>query len=503
MAQRDKEDCPVWFDDPGDVGRLRDVLARANFTDGGVVEALGVKSVRSLSEHRPGALLRRTSGGRPIDTLIRLLLMGVPVEGDAAREAIAPMTLEDWLEAGLIEARGTKVRGTVQLLPFQGLLVAFDRSPSLGVAVSPKYVMGIGSSSLTLATLTVRRPSRLTLDLGTGCGFQAVLAARHSDRVVAVDRNPRAVSLARLNTRLNSLPNVECLEGDLFGPVEGRQFDLIVSNPPFVMSPERRYIYRDSGMAGDCITRTIVRRVPAFLSEGGYCQILTNWAHIAGQDWQERLAGWFEETGCDAWVMRSHTDEPEEYASEWIGHTERDDPDEFSRRMDRWLAYYREERIEAVSSGLIAMRRRSGKANWFRADDGAEKIIGSAGDAVARGFEAQDFLATMHDDSVLMAQCLRVSPDVRLEQRFVPSPQGWAMIESGVRLVRGLAYSGNADTCMANLIGQCDGQHRLGDLVDDMVSALEAERDGLARECLDVVRRLIERGFLVPEGPGR
>ena len=176
MAQRDPEDCPVWFDDPEDVGRLRDVLARANFTDSGVVEALGVTSVRSLSERRLAVLLRRTSRGRPLDTLIRLFLMGVPVEGDAAREAVAPMTLGGWLQAGLVQARGAEVSGTVQLLPFQGLLVAFDRPPSPGAAVSPKYVMGIGSSSLTLAALAVRRPSRLTLDLGTGCGFQAILA---------------------------------------------------------------------------------------------------------------------------------------------------------------------------------------------------------------------------------------------------------------------------------------------------------------------------------------
>jgi len=58
-----------------------------------------------------------------------------------------------------------------------------------------------------------------------------------------------------------------CVEGDLFGPALGKSFDLVISNPPFVVSPERRYIYRDSDLEGDEICRKIVREAPRFLSE--------------------------------------------------------------------------------------------------------------------------------------------------------------------------------------------------------------------------------------------
>ena len=98
---------------------------------------------------------------------------------------------------------------------------------------------------------------------------------------------------------------MECREGDLFEPVAGMTFDLIVSNPPFVISPESRYIYRDSGMAGDEVCRKICREAPRFMTDGGFCQIICNWAEFKGQDWRERLKTWFEGSGCDVWVMRN------------------------------------------------------------------------------------------------------------------------------------------------------------------------------------------------------
>jgi len=498
MTARNHGHQPVSLKNANDYARVRDVLAGADFTDRGVVGLLGVESARALSGCDVAQLLRRTNQATPLDTLIRLFLIGAPVEVGAARRAIAPMTLDDWIEAGLLQIRGTSVVAPLELLPFQGLVLAFDHPRRIEKGLSRNYVMGIGSSTLTLANLTVRRASSRTLDLGTGCGFLAFLAAPHSDRVLAVDRNPRAVHLAEFNARLNDLANVESREGDLFEPVEGEKFDLVVSNPPFVISPERRYIYRDSGMHGDQVSRTIVRQVPSFLNEGGYCQILCNWAHVKGQDWKDRLAEWFGDTGCDAWVMRSDTLESDAYAAKWIRHTERDDPDRFDRRFAEWVAYYDRERIEAISGGLITMRRVSGRANWFRADDGPEKMLGPAGEFVARGFELRDFLEQTRDDATLLGARLRVSPDARFEQCMKPCPEGWQVIESELRLARGLAYSGHVDPYMARMIARCDGRHPLDELVDGLASDVGKDKGEITSACLEIVRRLIEQGFLLP-----
>ncbi len=360
--------------------------------------------------------------------------------------------------------------------------------------------MGVASSTLTLANLTVRRHARLALDLGTGCGIQALLGAQHSDRVLAVDRNPRAVQLAAFNAKLNGISNVECLEGDLFEPVQGHTFDLVIANPPFVISPEMRYTYRDSGMEADQICRKIVRQAPEFVREGGYCQILCNWAEYTGQDWRERLSGWFEGTGCDVWVIRSETRDAGTYASTWIRHTERAQPEQFAQRFEEWMAYYEEQGIDAIGAGLITMRRSKGRRNWFRADDAPEKMLGPCGDHIVQGFELRDFLETVRDDSTLLNTRLRVSPDVRLERQSVPSTEGWAEQVVQLHLTRGLAYSGRIDPFVANLVIGCDGQRRLSDLVADMAASLGADPVSIASTCCGVVRGLIERGFLVQDG---
>ena len=498
MAPHDPGEGPFVFRDPDTPQRLREVLAHADFTSRGIAQTLGAETVRSASSQDVPLLLRRTGGATPQETLIRLFFIGVPVDADAAAKAVAPMQLEEWVRLGLLELRGTSAVGSVQVMPLEDLVLAHDQPQQIRTGLAPDYVMGIGSSSLTLANVTVRRPSARTLDLGTGCGLQALLAAPHSGQVLATDRNQRAVRLAAFNARLNGMENVACRDGDLFEPVRGLKFDLVVTNPPFVVSPESRYIYRDSGLGGDEVVRSIVRQVPAYLTEGGFCQMLCNWAHVAGQDWRERLAGWFAGSECDAWVMRTDTLDAPAYAVKWIRHTERDDPEAFQRRFDQWVAYYERQRIEAVSGGVITLRRRTAAANWVCTDEGPEKMLGSAGESVALLFELRDFLETVRDDETLLRQRLSLSPDARLEQHFRPSEGAWAVAESELRLQRGLAYSGRVDPYFACVLAQFDGRRPLGELAADLAAMIQEDPAKMRPACLEMVRRLIERGFLLP-----
>jgi len=78
------------------------------------------------------------------------------------------------------------------------------------------------------------RPEAEVLDMGTGSGVCAVFAARHARRVVAVDINASAVRCARVNALLNRAEGrVDVRHGDLFDPIAGERFDLILFNPPF------------------------------------------------------------------------------------------------------------------------------------------------------------------------------------------------------------------------------------------------------------------------------
>jgi len=273
---------------------------------------------------------------------------------------------------------------------------------------------------------------------------------------------------------------------------------LIVTNPPFVVSPDTRYIYRDSGMPGDQICQRIVQEIPEFLEEGGYAQMLCNWVEPSDQDWRERLATWFVGSGCDAWVMRAERRDAAVYASTWIRHTESFHQSEHLRYFEEWMDYYRELGIEAISAGLITMRRRSGARNWFRADEAPAKMIGAAGEFVELGFALTDFLTTRPSDSDLLDTPLLVSPEVRLEQTWAPGEQ--QMVEEGatLQLVRGLAYAGKVDPLMARLVFHCDGQRRLGELVAEVAEALGTEPATIEPQVCNLLRQLIQQGFLLP-----
>ena len=112
------------------------------------------------------------------------------------------------------------------------------------------------------------------LDMGTGAGALALAAARRGAHVTAVDRTYRAVLATRLNARLARLP-VEVLHGDLFGPVAGRRFDLVVSNPPYVPTPwaapgrHRAAVAWDAGADGRLLLDRICRRAHTSLRPGG------------------------------------------------------------------------------------------------------------------------------------------------------------------------------------------------------------------------------------------
>jgi hypothetical protein len=143
--------------------------------------------------------------------------------------------------------------------------------------------------------------------------------------------------LCNFNARLNGIDNIEMLMGDGFQPVAGRTFDLILSNPPFLHHPQLDYMFCDNSMELDQLCRRLVKEAPAFLNEGGYMQMLCEWAQVNDQPWEERIAEWLEGTGCDAWVMKGLTQYPEEYAQHRIRETTQDTGRDRSCTRAIWL----------------------------------------------------------------------------------------------------------------------------------------------------------------------
>jgi SAM-dependent methyltransferase len=376
---------------------------------------------------------------------------------------------------------GTRAR--VALFPFDDLVIVSDRLTPRGR--EPRdHVMDVSSPSLLLASVTLCRQVGSALDLCTGSGVQAFLAARHAARVVAVDVNPRALNFAAFGAHLSRIANVELRQGDLYEPVAGERFDLIVANPPYVVSPETDLLFRDGGLPGDSFNEGIVRRAPAFLEQGGYAHVVVNWAHGADEHWSVPLRRWVADTGCDAFLLRQASQGPLDYAALW-NRDLRDDQAAYAGALDRWTEYHRRHGIEAIGSGVVILRRRDG-ANWIRAEELSSELLLPADHHIARLFENQDYLAT-RGERALLDDCFRLVDDHVLEQT-VRLGEGGGTQRSVLGLENGLRWRVALDANTAMVLSRFDGRRPLR----------EALPDRFVNAGVGAVRRLVELGFVEP-----
>lgn len=482
---------------PDVVTRLRDALHRADFTYDAVAGALGPVAHAALSRNETTPGLRATRDGSPLSTLTRLFLLQTPVPVADVERAL-PDLLDPLCVAGLLERSVGEVRARLDLRPYadedHDWWVVSDLTPGLdgaGARVGPDHVLGISSASSSLAQLTVREPVGRALDLGTGCGVQALHLAAHTGTVVATDVNERALAVTRLNAALNEVA-VDVRAGSLYEPVADESFDLVVTNPPFVVSPAtgERLVYRDSGLPGDEMVRRVVAGAPRHLTPGGRAQVLANWVHRRGEPWEERVAGWLEGSGCDAWVVQREVADPAQYVELWLKDAGLHGSREYVDRYDTWLSWFADEGIEGVGFGWLDLRRVD-REPVLRLEHWPYDVEQPLGPEIADHGRRTDFLAAHPDlaDELLVARV-----DVREESVGAP---GAADPETIVlRQQRGMRRAHRADTVVAGLVGACEGDLTVGQVLDALGTLLE--RDGLREEYAAEVAELVRTGFLTP-----
>ena len=482
------------FEDPDDYGRLRDVFARADYSTSGVLKAIGKKVGTGQGDRQ--LMIRQCANRSPISTLIRLFVASAPVDAQDFREAIAPMNLESWLKAGMVGHKENQVLPLIKMIPLDPFVIAHDifDSPNL----SSDFVMGVGASTETLVKFMINRRSRLALDMGSGSGILGLFKSLSADRVILSDRNSRAIRFADFNIRINNLPNVECREGDLFEPVKNLKFDYIVSNAPFVITPSSGYLFLDGGSQGDQFIQRFIRGAAELLNEGGYCQFLCNWAHFKNQNWVERLGGWFQGIGCDAWALHGETLDPSAYTSTWIGHFESKESPNYGRLYNEWMDYYTREQIEAMSMGYITMRKSSGKQNWFHVDEDPFRKSGDLGESIIRFFGARDFLRTVENNDAFLRVVLKPDPELRLDVECQQSDGIWSPVSRVLRLDTGLGFDAKSDGLGCDFIARCDGTLSVGQVLQELAARSPIPQEQVVQAGLYVVRHFVERGFLRP-----
>jgi hypothetical protein len=445
--------------------------------------------------------LRRLREGERFSVLVKLFFLGLAVPAPEAEAALGRRALRRLTEAGWL-AVDQGVRASLKVVPHGDLLVVSDLDSG---AKSADWVAGVHPPSVTLAKLTVRRPAPTVLDVATGNGIQAMLASRHAGVVTAADINARALDLAGVNARLNRIRNIELRQGSFFEPVEGERFDLITCNPPYVISPESRYAYRDSGLPADTVSRDLVQHAPRFLNEGGFAHVLVSWAHDAGDPWSP-LERWVEGNDCDTWLLHFGSDDPISHAGEWLGTLALEDPVRHERSLGEWLAYYERLGIEAIAHGAVILRRRAEGRNWVRKDNVSLERLEQASDHVLRVFPSQDYLEGLGDERAMLDLAFRLVERHHLEQRLAFRGGDAELQGSVLALDEGLGFRIAVDEHTERLLPLLDGRRPLREVLEQCSNelVLDAEdRERFESAALPVVRRLLELGFVVPSEDGR
>jgi hypothetical protein len=221
-------------------------------------------------------------------------------------------------------------------------------------------------------------------------------------------------------------------------------------------------------------------------------QVLGNWAHVRGQDWTDRIGDWAARTGCDAHVVQREVLDPYAYIEVWLADAGLTGSTAYAGRYATWCDYFDRMGIEAVGLGWLTLRR-TGSTPLVRIEDWPHPVEQPIAPALAAGLEAADRLSTMDDDQVLATRW-RLSDDVVEETTGRP---GAADPEHLVfRQQRGFRRAVDLDTATAGILGACDGDLTLAQIVGSVASLLGVRSDALARETVERVRTLAVDEFL-------
>jgi predicted RNA methylase len=477
-----------------DSRRLRTFFDEAGYNEPSLRKYLGAAELPSRRLRNQSRLLDRTSADTPLNVLLRWFWLWHPLTTTQTADLIFPEFLALLLESGLLESNADGFTPAAMMLPFDKFLVASDH-PQAIENKQPKMVLWPNPTSKFLGRFAVRRHSRSTLDLGTGSGILSLSAAEHSDTVIATDLNERAVEFARFNARLNGIENIEVRAGDCFAPISDSKFDLILSNPPFFITPQTDYLFCENSMELDGLCRRLVKEAPQHLHEGGYLEMLCEWAQVKGEAWEDRVAEWLADTGCDAWVMKGLTQDPEEYAQHRIRETSEDTSLD-SKNYEGYMNYYRQRGVEAIHDGLIVMRRRTGK-NWVRIEEVPKTPSGDLGQMIVSTFAAHDLLLENEADESLLALRPLLAPHVRLEQICNQAEGHWRAESLTLRLISGFPFQMTVQPLVAEFLATCDGSRTAEQAIQDFAITANAPLENVKSESLAMIRRLIERGFIV------
>jgi hypothetical protein len=483
-----------------DVPALRQTMARLadiGYSESKVRDRLGLADLNDL-HWRASPIYRaeRLAPRDPLALAIDLFLLQGSLSAGELEILFGNGRWEVLGRSGILAVgEDGRVRARASLYPVGNHLLfsdpAWPKLPHPGwTTVAQDQVMFIGTDSRWLARGTIRQRVENALDLCTGSGIHALLAASHAKQVLAVDINPRAAQCTRFNALAAGTGNVDVAVGDLFQPAQGRCFDLITANPPFVPSPMNSLGFRDGGASGEEVQRRIIAGLPQYLARGGIAQIITELGERDDDLLEDRLRAWLGGAPMDIYVLRLRTTSAASYA---IGHAQGDDDyGEFLDSVDQWSGNLKAQGYSRMVSLLLAFQWSDSNLgpSWTCRQE-APPPSRDAGYEIKALLTAQRLSRQPYLESLLAHGVVsRTGPIGLIESRML----GGALAGKTQATLLGKALSIRhwLDPIERELLGRIDGPVSWADLLA-LGRKLELNHD----RTLAAVRSLLARGLVV------
>ncbi len=359
--------------------KLVDRLLEVDYTVAAVNPIFTASSLSSREIKKiPGYLYNCRQLGGPLETLVPYFLLRRSVPHKALKEVLGSELVDCLVSCNLAFQEGDQIESVYDLYPCYGTYVFTDPMFQRHVEVSPLSTYYLGNDSYALTQVAPRKPIRRALDLCTGSGVHAVMAARHSSLVMGVDINPRALSVCELNAILNGVDEKTMfLHGDLYAPINKGGFDLITANPPFIPSPEKNMeLFRGGGESGEEITQRIFAGLADYLAPGGTLALVTNYPLLRDSNVLDRHLTWLSQKGWGLALMHFGVMTREQY----ILMQQRTTDDLYAdfAEMEKWLELYDRLGLESIGFGVFLGRKlEPEEPSWteFMNFPGGEKVL--------------------------------------------------------------------------------------------------------------------------------
>ncbi|MCL2783886.1 MAG: class I SAM-dependent methyltransferase [Propionibacteriaceae bacterium] len=481
------------------IARLREDLSRAGYTADKVVEAITDQGQLALTRNHTVAATRALAGrDDPLATLIRLFILQQPQPAPAVAHAL---DVDSLMRLGILQAHTDGFRAALDIRPYAHEIdqvygwVVSDHVAELDTRdcpPSPDLVLGVNPASMSLAQITPARQVEGALDLGTGCGIQSLHLAKHASQVVATDLNPRALTLATLTFALNGIEASTKL-GSLYEPVAMQSFDMIVTNPPFVIAPQvgQRLTYRETEYPSDEFMKAVIQGAEPRLDPGGSLHIVGNWAHITGQDWRQRVQEWIPQ-GCDAIMIQREVLDPYEYIEIWLADAGLRGRQEYIQRYDQWLTYFDELKIEAVGMGWLTMVKSGSETPRVITEHWPYAVNDDVADDLMAHLTAMKY-ADLPDEEILKTGWVLADGTIQESTGTPGEPDPSHIV---LRRTDGLGRAHEVSTASGGILGACDGDLPLGTIINAVADLLDQDHQALTSNILAEIRTLICQTWL-------